>query len=57
MKAAVETPDATQRVGKFEFRVAAEKSASEGEDHRAQRIEALRAWLLAQWQREQAVRN
>ncbi len=45
----------THRIGKFTFNVATAPDEEQGQrDERwAQRTDALTAWLLAQWQREQ----
>ena len=45
--------DATERVGQIEMTVVAAPPAPEAEQRWQQRVEALAAWLLAEWQREQ----
>ena len=44
-------PVATHRIGRFEFKVVAGEPTADGEPQR--RSEAITAWLLAEWQREQ----
>lgn len=48
-------PTQTERIGKFEFNVVYEPDASPDRDE--QRVAALTAWLLAEWQREQEARE
>lgn len=50
------TLDATERVGKWEMRVAFAEPSPESEARWARRTEALAAWLFAEWNREQAER-
>lgn len=56
MEAVVDDPVTTHRVGKFEFQIVTDEGEpppQEVECLRAQRVEAITRWLLAQWQREQ----
>lgn len=46
--------NATERVGNIEMRVAFAEPTPESEARWARRAEALAAWLLAEWQREQS---
>ena len=45
--------DATERVGKFEMRVGYGTPTSESKERWTCRVDALSAWLLAEWRREQ----
>jgi hypothetical protein len=45
--------DATECVGQFDMRVEAAEPASQTLERWNRRAEALAAWLLAEWQREQ----
>jgi hypothetical protein len=57
MTATLEQTEATERVGKFEFRIVTddrELDAGEVDDLRARRTQAITNWLLAEWRREQA---
>jgi len=51
------TLDATERVGKWELRIARGESTPEGEERWNGRIDALAAWLLSEWQRERALKE
>jgi hypothetical protein len=42
-------PETMERIGKFDVRVAF-ASPAEDEDYRQRRVDALTAWLLAQWE-------
>lgn len=48
--------DAMDRVGGIEMRVALAEPSAESSARWARRAEALAAWLLAEWQREQTAR-
>lgn len=50
------TLDATERVGKWEMRIARGDATPEAEERWNDRIDALTAWLLSEWEREQAER-
>jgi hypothetical protein len=45
--------DATECVGGFEMRVTIAEPSPEAAERWEQRIEALTAWLLTEWQRQQ----
>lgn len=45
--------DATERVGQIKMAVVAAPPAPEAEQRWQQRVDALAAWLLAEWQRAQ----
>ena len=45
--------DATERVGQIEMTVVLAPPTPDAERRWEQRVEALAAWLLAEWQREQ----
>lgn len=45
--------DAMERVGQIELTVAAAPPTPEAEQRWQQRVDALTAWLLHQWEREQ----
>ncbi|MBI5866109.1 MAG: hypothetical protein HZB38_16695 [Planctomycetes bacterium] len=45
--------DATERVGQIEMTVAAAPATPEAEQRWSQRADALLAWLLSEWEREQ----
>lgn len=45
--------DAMERVGHIEMAVAAAPPTPEAEQRWQQRVDALTAWLLYQWEREQ----
>lgn len=51
------TLDATERVGKWEMRIAHGDATPEGEERWNDRIDALTAWLLSEWEREQALKE
>lgn len=51
----VAEPAQTERIGKFEFSIVYEPDESHDRDE--QRVAALTAWLLAEWQREQQMRG
>jgi hypothetical protein len=57
MKATTDTAVLTHRVGRFEFEVEADTRTPEVEQRWARRSEAIAAWLLAEWQREQAAQG
>lgn len=42
-------PETTERVGNYDVRVAF-CAPQENEDYRQRRVDALAAWLLAQWE-------
>ena len=44
--------DATERVGKFEMRVGRGNPTPESKERWTRRVDALSAWLLAEWRRE-----
>ena len=44
--------DATERVGQFEMRAVAAEPSNEANERWEGRVDALAAWLLAEWQRE-----
>lgn len=43
----------THRVGRIEFEVVATDRTADGEERWSRRSEAITAWLLAEWEREQ----
>ncbi|MCG3127421.1 MAG: hypothetical protein CHACPFDD_02281 [Phycisphaerae bacterium] len=45
-------PSATERVGAFEMLVEVAEPTAASERSWEQRVDALAAWLLAEWQRE-----
>jgi len=52
MNAVAEKPQ-THRVGKIEFQVVTGDRTPEVEERWSRRSEAIAAWLLAEWEREQ----
>lgn len=49
--------NATERVGKWEMRIARGDATRESKERWNDRIDALSAWLLSEWQREQALKE
>ncbi|MBI1373920.1 MAG: hypothetical protein GC159_14450 [Phycisphaera sp.] len=52
MKAVADKPQ-THRVGRIEFEIVADDRTPEVEERWSRRSEAIAAWLLAEWEREQ----
>jgi hypothetical protein len=50
-------PVEVSEVGGLEMRVVASETAADSDEQRLKRVEALTAWLLAEWQREQSLRS
>lgn len=50
-------PNPTERIGKLEFRVAYEPAPADPQESNERRVEALTAWLLAEWHREQQAKQ
>jgi len=50
-------PDTFERVGRFDFTVRATEATPESELRFKNRADALAAWLLAKWRREQGGNN
>ena len=47
------TSDATERVGKFEMKVAPGRPTRDTEERWSRRVDALASWLIAEWEQEQ----
>jgi len=54
---AVGEPEVGERVGRFKFTVRTAEATSESELRFRNRADALAAWLLAKWRREQGGNN
>jgi len=51
------TLDATERVGAWEMRIASGVPTPESERRWHDRVDALAAWLLSEWERERALQE
>lgn len=54
MTAAEQPPVGARRIGKFTFEVRAAEPSDDADARWQRRSDALAAWLMAEWEREQA---